>query len=161
MMRLKQFKRMTDAYGADSGRWPERLRSGAQALLERSLEARELLDRARELDDALTVVTAARDARIAGKGESNAAEVRLRSGVLTRIGASEHPEAPKRSGYGGSWLIGGLDVGLWRRRWIGLTATASVAVLGGLALGLAYSPSPPQTDVVTLLQPAPVPFLVD
>lgn len=158
MMRLKQFKKMADAYGADSDRWPEALRTRAEALLKHSAEARETLRHARQIDEVLTAMTAARDAQFTRVENPGAGLVRLRSGVMARIGSSARPR--KRSS---RWSLpnAGLGMDLWRRRWIGLTAATSLAVLGGFALGLMYSPEQPQQDFVTLLQPAPVQFLVN
>lgn len=157
-MRLRQFKRITDAYGANPARWPGAQRHRAQALLEQSTEAQEIVRRAKALDEALSGMTAESNAQIA-RTESPAAElVRLRAAVMARIGASAHPGT--RS-IGRTPPTAGLERDLWRRRWIGLTAAASLAVLGGFALGLIYSPAPPQQARVTLLQPAPVQFLVN
>lgn len=157
-MKLKQFKRMTDVYGADSLRWPARLRFGAQALLGQSSEATEILQRARELDEALARTTVTRDGPRPLNEDPDAALVRLRSGVMTRIRTSVHPDGKSIRT---SPPTGELAIGLWRHRWIGLTAAASLAVLGGLVLGFTYAPTPPQQDIVTLLQPAPVHFLVN
>lgn len=158
MMRLKQFKRMTDAYGADPIRWPALLRPRARALLERSPEARAILTRAKELDEALIAASAAGDALPAQAQDTEVALTRVRSAVMERIDASARPDS---RGMLRRLPAGRLGIELPRRRWIGLTAAACLAVLGGLALGLAYSPTRPQQDFVTLLQPAPVHFLAN
>lgn len=57
-MDLARFADLTDAYGADSGRWPAGERGAAEAFLARSAEARRLRDTAARLDSALAQVTA-------------------------------------------------------------------------------------------------------
>lgn len=50
---LQQFRRMTEAYGADFSRWPAELREQARVLLETSSEARALVAEEAALDTLL------------------------------------------------------------------------------------------------------------
>ena len=52
-MNIQRFRQLLDAYGAAPARWPESERSAAQALLERSAEARQLAAQAARLDELL------------------------------------------------------------------------------------------------------------
>ncbi|MGH8202134.1 MAG: hypothetical protein ACREVO_17495 [Steroidobacteraceae bacterium] len=149
-MTLERFRTLAESYGADLQRWPEQLRSQAGQLLDSSAEAREIIATARELDEAIGAAGAARSDSIWSGDRPEAALARLRNGVAARIrpaaaavSAASSRNVPRRVG------------------WIGLATAASVAIVAGLALGIRYSPTTQQQDLLALLQPAPVQLLND
>lgn len=156
MMTLRRFRTLADSYGADLQRWPERQRGQALALLESSAEARSIMARARELDEAIAAAGAARDRQVWAGESPDRALRRLQSHVSARArsaaarGAAQAVELratrhgpPQRAG------------------WFGLATAAGLAVLAGLALGILYSPSAPPQDLTALLQPAPLQLFTD
>jgi hypothetical protein len=48
-MNIKEFEDLVDLYGEDLSRWPQALRAPAMGLLERSEDARKVVDRAKRL----------------------------------------------------------------------------------------------------------------
>jgi|SRR6185312_12213306 len=158
MMTLRRFRTLADSYGADLQRWPQRLRGQALALLDSSAEARAVISRAKELDDAIAAAGAARLERLRGGESADAALHRLQKNVSARI---------RRPPSGGVIALDGMRpraASRYRPRpaeWIGLATAASLAVIAGLALGILYSPSAPQEDLTALLQPAPLQVLTD
>ena len=157
MMTLRRFRTLADSYGADLQRWPERRRRQARALLDTSAAARDIMARARELDEAIAAAGAERDARIWGGSRVDAALHRVRAGVSTRI------RRPVSAGIPAAAAIGSPVARhrARRARWVGLAAAAGLAVLAGLALGILYSPTAPPQDLTALLQPAPLQLLTD
>jgi len=157
MMTLRRFRTLADSYGADLQRWPERQRGQALALLESSAEARSVIARARELDEAIAAASAARDAQVWAGETAGRALRRLQSRVSARTGG--------RSGAAGAARVEQLRAarrGSPRRAgWFGLATAAGLAVLAGLALGILYSPSSPPQDLTALLQPAPLQLLTE
>lgn len=146
MMTLKRFQKLAQSYGADLRRWPEQLRPRARSLLESSAEARAIMAAAGKLDEAISAAGSARSERLWAGDPREAALVRLRNGVAARIGAAAAATntAPARP-----------------VRWIGLATAASVAILAGVVLGIAYSPVPPHQDLLAVLQPGPIQLLND
>jgi len=160
MMTLKRFRKLTDSYGADLRRWPERLRPQGRALLECSAQAQEIIARARELDEAIAAAASARSESLWAGDHPEEALVRLRNSVAARIGPAGAPAAvaavaakqrSRRSARGT----------LWRVRWVSLATAASVAILAGIALGMMYTPAATHQDFLTLLQPGPIQLLDD
>jgi hypothetical protein len=158
MMTIRRFRMLTDSYGADLQRWPESLRGQARDLLDSSAEARAVMNRARELDEALAAATNARDTRLWDGETADAALHRLRQSVSTRM---------RRSSPGGTAALAGTDTHPPNRHrprhvgWVGFATAAGLAVLAGLTLGILYSPSAQPPDVTALLQPAPLQLLTD
>jgi hypothetical protein len=76
-MKLARFQALLRCYGARLPRWPEAEPAGACALLETSAHARQLLEAAAVLDDALDRVRMAQ--------ESAAGSAREREAMLTRL----------------------------------------------------------------------------
>jgi hypothetical protein len=153
MMTLKRFRTLADSYGADLQRWPERLRPQARRLLESSAAAQEVMARAGELDEAIRVAGVARSESVWSGDRPEAALIRLRNGVGTRIAAAtntaqELQGRAARSGPG-------------RARWVGLATAASVAILAGVVLGIVYSPTTSHQDLLAVLQPGPIQLLND
>lgn len=67
-MTIDRLGRLLEAYGGDFARWPAEARGEAQALLSASAEAREMLEDALRLDEALAVVRPPRpDAAVAAR----------------------------------------------------------------------------------------------
>jgi hypothetical protein len=154
MLTLKRFKKMTDSYGADLLRWPERERAAAQTLLEGSAEARALLADARMLDEALAVASTRQIAAHRRNNHEDAALARLRSGVAARIAA-----ASGRSRV--SLLERALSITIRAALptplgWAGLATAGSLAVVAGLVVGSMYTPPGAADVLLTLLQPAPI-----
>lgn len=157
MMTLKRFRKLADSYGADLRRWPERLRPQANALLESSAQAREIVARARELDEAITAAASARSENLWSGDRPDAALVRLRNDVATRIG----PAVPATAIVAGG-IAGRVAHDASRRPgWIGLATAASVAIIAGVVLGILHSQTAPRQDLLVLLQPSPIQLLTD
>jgi hypothetical protein len=151
-MTLKRFQKLADSYGADLQRWPGRLRPQARTLLESSAQARRIMARAREIDEAIGAAGDARSETLWSGERPEVALVRLRNSVAARIGpgsaADEVPIRAARSGPG-------------RVRWIGWAMAASVAILAGVVLGIVYSPAASHQALLALLQPGPIQLLND
>lgn len=158
MLTLKQFAAMLDSYGADPQRWPENLRAEAQALLDRSDEARRTLADAVALDDALRSAAAREEAELWQPGDQDAALARLRSGVAARIASTSY-QRPQR---GSAWTLFDMR---WvfspRLAWVGVGASGSLAVVVGLLIGSAYSMPSTSDNLMTMLQPDPIQILAD
>jgi len=157
MMTLKRFRTLADIYGADLQRWPERVRPHARTLLDTSAEARSIIARAAELDEAITAASSAHRRRLWSGDHPEAALVRLRNDVAARIRAV----APSRVSAAGVPILRAARNPRRRAGWISLATAASVAIVSGLVLGIRYSPATPQQDLLALLQPAPVQLLND
>jgi len=157
MMTLGRFRTLADSYGADLQRWPEQLRGQARALLDTSAQARDIMTRAKELDQAIGAAAAERDARIWGGSRADAGLHRLRAGVAARIAR------PVAAGIPATETIGSAVARYrpQRVRWVGLAAAAGLAVVAGLALGILYPPAAAPQDLTALLQPAPLQLLTD
>lgn len=108
-MKLREFRRLVDAYGADAMRWPEQKRDAALALALASEEARQAWAEAMQLDRALATVVPA-------IGPERIAELRL---TLFERTAALHPP--------GAALAGRL-AGLWR--WPSVLVLGTMALLG-------------------------------
>lgn len=156
-MTLKRFRKLADSYGADLRRWPERLRPGSRALLESSAEARDIIARARELDEAIVAAAGARSESLRSDDHPEAALVRLRNSVAARIG----PAATAEADPAGEVSMRTARSAPGRMRWISLATAASVAIVAGVALGIVYTPAATHQDLLTLLQPAPIQLLDD
>jgi hypothetical protein len=153
MLTLGRFKALAESYGADLRRWPEELRSEAQALLASSPEARACLGDARVLDEAISAASQREDAVRSPPGEADAALARLRSAVEARIAPRPAHRRPGRGG--GRWLPS-LPL-----RWAGMATGGSLAILAGLLIGAMYSSGAAPDNVLTLLDPAPIQVLTD
>ncbi len=155
MMTLKRFKALADSYGSDLLRWPEQVRSRARALRDSSAAAREIIARARELDEAIAAAAAARSESLWSGEPPEAAAVRLRNGVAARISPVNPAMASGRTSI--------RTASRARRRpgWIGLATAASVAIVAGVALGVLYSQGAANQDLLALLQPSPIQLLSD
>lgn len=158
-MTLKRFRTLAASYGGDLQRWPEEMRPRARALLDTSAEARQIIERARELDEAIAAAEAAHSERLWSGDRADAALVRLRNGVAARIDATISATATARRGV----PLPLTPLGAPRRvRWISLATAASIAILAGLVLGIRYSPvAPQQDDLSALLQPSPIQLPAD
>lgn len=160
MLTLQQFRALTDTYGAAPERWPEAMRAEAEALLTVSPQSRSILAEARILDEEIDAARAHDDATLLRPGEQEAALARLRTHVAAQLASAERRvPLPPRSA---SWLwmtVGGAGLGA-RLGWVGMATTAFI-LAAGLVLGSLYTPSPSQEDVLTLLQPDPIPFLAE
>ncbi|WP_020176486.1 hypothetical protein [Methyloferula stellata] len=159
MLTLKQFTAMLDSYGADPQRWPENLRAEAEALLDRSEQARRSLADALALDDAMRSASAREEAKLWQPGDQDAALARLRSGVAARIASTSY-QRPNRSL---AWtLFGGMQsVFSPRLAWVGVGASGGIAVVAGLLIGAAYSAPSASDNLMTMLQPDPIQILAD
>jgi hypothetical protein len=157
MMTLKQFRKLAESYGADLWRWPERLRPQAQALLDSSAEAREIVAGARELDEAIRAAGSARSAKLWSGDRPETALVRLRNTVAARMGAPGASTAATAT----ESSVRAARSGPGRVRWISLATAASVAIVAGVALGIAYSPAAAHPDLLAVLQPEPIQLLND
>lgn len=158
MMTLRRFRTLADSYGADLQRWPERVRGQALALLDGSAEARAVISRARELDEAIKAAGAARLERLRGGESADAALHRLRENVSARI---RQPPSGGVTALDGMRSPAAIRYRSQRGRWVGLATAAGLAVVAGLALGILYAPSSSQEDLTALLQPAPLQVLTD
>ena len=155
MMTLKRFRALAQSYGADLQRWPEQVRPQARALLDSSAEAHEVIAGARQLDEAIAAADAARSESFWSGDRPEAALVRLRNSVAARIG----PAAAAAAARG---IHARVPRGARRRgAWIGLATAASLAVVAGIVLGVLYSPTASQQDLLALLQPSPIQLLSD
>jgi hypothetical protein len=165
-MTLRRFRILADRYGAELQRWPERLRPQAQALLQASTEARAIIARARELDEAIAAAGAARDAGIWRGGGADSALQRLRTNVTTRLGAMAVKDAaaapiPARAAARRTDSHSSFGAPSRRTRWVSLATAASIAVIVGFVIGVLYSPTTPTQELTALLQPAPLQLLAD
>jgi hypothetical protein len=158
MLTLRRFRAMARSYGADLQRWPEAERGAAQALLNASPQARELVNEELMLDEALEAASAREDAARWPPGELNAALARLRSAVVARIGSSIGRRPA--NGRFGSLLAGG---GQWAfslyLRWAGIATCSVFAITAGLLIGATYVSSPASDTVLMMLQPVPIQLL--
>jgi len=144
MLTLKRFATLAASYGADLDRWPEDIRGEANELLAASPEARALLEQARTLDTALV------GNAVWQLGEQEAALVRLRIGVASRIADTAGLKPAQRP----SWR---LDL-----RWLGMAAGSGLAVAAGLAIGVLDVPAASSPDIVQIMfQPAPIDILAE
>lgn len=157
MVTLKRFRALIDSYGADLRRWPKSQRGTAQDLLDRSPEARVLLEEARQLDQVIASAAAHEDARLWPAGEQGAALARLRLGVEAQIAQKALAHRHAHMSFMPDWLTF-LSV-----RGLGMATGGGVAVAAGLAMGLTYAANPASgTDTVfAMLQPAPLPVLAE
>lgn len=166
MMTLRRFRILAGSYGAELQRWPERLRPQAQALLATSTEARVIIARARELDEAIAAAGAARDTGIWRGAGADSALQRLRANVTARVGAiaaadaSEAPIAATTAASRSDFHAPNRAPSR-RTRWLSLATAASIAVIVGFVIGVVYSPTTPTQELTALLQPAPLQLLAD
>jgi hypothetical protein len=154
MLTLKRFKTMTESYGADLLRWPERQRAEAERLLEHSAKARALLADERRLDEALAAVSARQGADQQRNDDQAAALARLRSGVAVRIAATS--TRSRLSLFERALSIVAPRTLFTPSGWAGLATAAGVAVLAGLAMGSLYTPPGSSDALFALLQAAPI-----
>lgn len=159
-MTLRRIQKLSDSYGGDLGRWPEGVRAQAKALLETSPDARRIVARAADLDEAVAAASAARNARFWGadRADADAALERLRISVAARTRSTG---VRVRGQLAGTRESRSGVVPFRRAGWMGLATAASIAVVAGLALGILYSPAGPSQNLFSLLQPAPFQSLAD
>ncbi len=159
MLTLKQFTAMLDSYGADPRRWPANMRVEAQALLDRSDEARRSLADARCLDEGIISASAREEAELWQPGDQDAALARLRSGVAARIASTSYQRSGRRS----AWTL--FEDMQWvfspRLAWVGVGASSSLAVVAGLLIGAAFGAPSTSDNLMTMLQPDPIQILAD
>ena len=163
MLTLRRFDALVDSYGAHLGRWPQELRSDAQALLSVSSQARALLAEARVLDDVIAAAGSSAGSMRWPPGEQELALVRLRAGVAARIAAAAPPQPARRRFAWWSAAVG-LHIVSPRLRLLGLATGGAFAVIAGLAIGTRYeSANAPASQgvLVSLLQPAALGILAD
>lgn len=154
MLTLKQLRALVESYGARPERWPQSVRSDAEALLADSAAARRVIADAQELDGAIEAARAREDAMRGSPAEQAAALARLRARVAARIApGSARVRAPQRPLFGRALH--------WRPSWVGLAAAACLVAVAGLALGSVYGSTPPADHVLALLEPAPLSILAD
>lgn len=165
-MTLRRFRVLAASYGAELQRWPERLRPQARALLQVSMEARAIIVRARELDEAIAAAGAARDAGIWRGAGADSALLRLQANVTARLGAIAVTDAtaalvPARAAARRTDFHSSYGAPSRRTRWVSLATAASIAVIVGFVIGVLYSPTTPTQELTALLQPAPLQLLAD
>jgi hypothetical protein len=128
MMTLQRLQELLDAYGANPEHWPANERPAAQALLERSDEARVLRNEAARLDALLdlaprwTPSAELQERVLAFAPTVNAPTTSQgwRSLRLLRVG--RQPHAPR------AWRSSGQERTQQRRLWFALAAAASLVV---------------------------------
>jgi len=153
MMTLKRFESLADSYGGQLWRWPENLRSDAEALLTFSADARRILDQARILDETIGVASV-QSAPHAADARESAALARLRSAVAIKLDAAALGRRPSRLF---AWLAGSTGAGTfggttpWMR-----VAACTVLIVAGIATGLLYGPPPTSGNVLSMLQTVPI-----
>lgn len=142
---LDRFLELVDAYGAEPGRWPERERAGALALLATSPEARAACREAAKLDGLLDELPAYRPSAVVAArilATVPAAQVR-RGGPLTAFWRSLWPSGPIWRPAGGlaAAALLGLAVGLTvpEARIGGATDLLTATDLDALAYGTVSS----------------------
>ncbi len=94
-MTLEDLRNLVDAYGSDPGRWPDDRRDAAEALVERSADARDIVEDARMVDDLLAAMP----------------EVAVRPALRSQIGdlpRQHKQERKKRRASGWSFGVGHL-----------------------------------------------------
>ena len=159
MFTLKRFRTLIDSYGGDLRRWPEAERGAAQDILDRSAEARGLLEAAQRVDRAILSAAAHEDAVLWPAGEQDAALARLRLGVEAQIAQKASARRHMPTGFMPASLA------FLSMRGLGMAMGGGFAVAAGLVIGLTYvvSPAPASgTDkVLAMLQPAPIPVLAE
>jgi len=159
MMTLDRFKSLLDSYGGRIERWPSLTRQDALDLLAHSAAARELLEDARDLDDAIARAGEAQDSRSWPPGETTAAMARLRARVSARIAAPAPALNSQRTEPSSLWatlLLKPLQPG-----WGGLLTGGVLAVAAGLIVGMLYTSTPPPGNVLLLLEPTPLQIFSD
>jgi hypothetical protein len=153
MLTLGRFRELADSYGGDLQRWPEEVRSEAQALLNVSPQARALFDDAQALDDVIAVASPRSNAAAGRINKETAALVRLRSGVAARIAV---PTPKHRSA---SWRFARVSpsraIGYYPAHivWAGIATGGSLAVIAGFLIGALYVSAPASDAVLSILQP--------
>jgi len=160
MMTLKRFEALAESYGGQLWRWPEDSRSDAEVLLTSSGEAREILARARMLDEALGAAARPDLTRDAADASEAAAVARLRSAVAMRL---EAPSNRRRRGQFLAWLVSSISAEAFgsNRRWVGVAACGAVVVVAGVMTGLLYEPPRTSPNVLAILQPEPMQIFSD
>lgn len=162
MLTLNQFKAMADSYGADLRRWPEEVRTEAEALLDDaavSARARAILADAWILDEAIAAASALETTTAWHPGESDAALARLRAGVTARI---ESATGRQRTGLIERVLAAtGREAVSRHFGWAGMATSAGLAVLAGILIGSMYSPAATPDTLLSVLQPAPIQVLAE
>jgi hypothetical protein len=151
MLKISRFEELTAAYGADLERWPEELRSEAQALLAVSDRARAALAEARTLDEAIKAARARDDARTWKLGEHHAALARLRAGVAARVEIPTGSAARALLRYKSSKTSGG-NARRSHLRWVGIAALCTAAVVCGVLIGARYAPPARSASLFSVLQ---------
>lgn len=165
MMTLKQFRYLSDCYGADLYRWPQADRGSAEMLLAASPQARNILLEQEGVDaivaHAFDVQQREHVARSADE-DTHAALARLRAGVAGRIAAQNDTRARTHGG----WRISSARPALplvWATtmdnvialRRAGLVFGCAFTVASGLWLGWMQSSSGP-VDLLNALLMVPV-----
>jgi hypothetical protein len=157
MLTLERFESLADSYGASLERWPEEIRTEAEALLSNSQAARAILAGARSLDEAIEAASDAEEARAWPPAEAEAALARLRSRVASRLSA----EVPAMAGPIRRWLLSHRALSpLAHPGWGGMVTGGALAIVAGLLTGMLYSSGSPR-DVLALLEPAPLQIFSD
>ena len=158
MLTLRRFKALAESYGANPARWPEPSRTDAEALLRLSPQARAIVEREKPLDDALDDAAAREDA--VAPSDQTAALARLRSGVGARIATlGRDRERGRRFGSVSTTRFGAAPVFGPRR--LATAAAAGLVVAAGIWFGSQYAAPSKSGDVLAMLQPAPLHFLLD
>lgn len=117
-MNIKEFEDLVDLHGEDLSRWPQALRAPAMSLLERSGDARKIVDRAKRLRALLNAAPqihapAGLADRIVARAVASAeADPRMADVVPAAMPWYEWMERPLRPALLLSCLAGGLAVGL-------------------------------------------------
>lgn len=153
MLTFKRFRALTASYGADLNRWPEEMRAEAAALLETSARARLLHAQARALDEAISVASAAENARIWHQESPEATAAKVRSRVASAIRA-EPIAAWRRPIRRLDWMRSAKTAIAMRARfgWIGLATASCIVAATGLLVGSMYTfPARPAEDLLTIL----------
>mgnify|MGYP006921603687 CR=1 FL=1 len=126
MMKKTEFEELLLLYGPDPGKWPDLLRDEATALMHSNVSARELIDRATDLEDMLM-----RSVRVEPEGAA------LIGRVLTSVAERDGETSTVRPGLlsllGGaaavSFLTLGFIAGTFDLIWLDITGTADTALL--------------------------------
>ena len=159
-----RFRSLLAGFGADPVRWPNDRRVDAAMRLERSPEARRLLERARRVDGLIVDATRAADRSLWEAGAMADAVDRIRNGVAARIADAASTGIGRRSTWRADRRLRGLIVwptplpDLLRR--LGVTTGLGGATAAGLCLGWMQVGPDPAAGVPSARQAGPLPGLV-
>lgn len=158
MLTLRRFRALAGTYGTDLRRWPAVLRADAQALLQRSAQARATLAAEAPLDAAIDLAARREAARLERGLDSVATLEQLRLGVAAQI-----RRAPRRAHLEPARIPARRWLGahLPELRQLGLATAACAAVAAGLLLGARYDIPAPSGDLLATLSFNPIPSSAD